>query len=85
LAISFVLPALVPMWKLTSPQIGSLLGALAFGWVAQRYGRIKAMVWSVLVLSITSLAWACAAGEIVRAIESSRNDALEISPRGFAK
>jgi len=69
LAISFVLPALVPMWKLTQPQIGfmisigyagQLVGALFFGWVAQRYGRMKAMVWSVLVLSIMSLACALA-------------------------
>ncbi len=69
LAISFVLPALAPMWKLTQPQIGlmisigyagQLLGALFFGWVGQRYGRMKAMVWSVLLLSITSLACAFA-------------------------
>ncbi|MBK5957190.1 MFS transporter [Rhodoplanes elegans] len=69
LAIAFVLPVLAPLWKLTPPQIGlmisvgyvgQLVGALFFGWVAQRYGRVKAMVWSVLVLSIMSLACAFA-------------------------
>jgi MFS family permease len=29
--------------------VGQLVGALLFGWVAQRYGRMKAMVWSVCV------------------------------------
>jgi len=69
LAISFVLPALVPMWKLAPPQVGfmisigyvgQLFGAVLFGWVAQRFGRIKALVWSVLVLAIMSLACAFA-------------------------
>ncbi|MFD2181358.1 MFS transporter [Rhodoplanes azumiensis] len=69
LAIAFVLPVLAPLWKLTPPQIGlmisvgyvgQLAGALLFGWVAQRFGRVRAMVWSVLVLSIMSLACAFA-------------------------
>ncbi len=69
LAIAFVLPALVPLWKLTPPQIGftisvgyvgQLLGALLFGWVAQSYGRMRAMVWSVLLLSVMSFACAFA-------------------------
>ncbi|NVO15266.1 MAG: MFS transporter [Rhodoplanes sp.] len=69
LAIAFVLPALVPLWKLTPTQVGfmisvgyvgQLIGALFFGWVAQRYGRVPAMVWSLLVLSVMSLACAFA-------------------------
>ncbi len=49
LAIAFVLPVLVPLWKLNGPQIGyliaagylgQLVGALFFGWVAERYGRL---------------------------------------------
>ncbi len=65
LAIAFVLPALVPLWKLTPPQIGllisagylgQLVGALLFGWAAQRFGRIKAMLSSILVLALMSLA-----------------------------
>ena len=69
LAIAFVLPVLVPAWKLGGPQIGLLIsagylgqlfGALFFGWVAQRYGRIPAMVWSILIFAVMSLACAFA-------------------------
>jgi len=69
LAIAFVLPVLVPLWKLTGPQIGfmisagylgQLAGALFFSWVAQRFGRVRALVWSILVLSIMSVACASA-------------------------
>lgn len=69
LAIAFVLPVLVPLWKLTGPQIGfmisagylgQLAGALLFSWVAQRFGRIRALVWSILILSVMSLACAFA-------------------------
>src|SRR5246127_1745429 len=57
LVIASVLPALVPLWKLTPPQIGflissgflgQLVGALFFGWIAERYGRITGMVWSIV-------------------------------------
>jgi putative MFS transporter len=69
LAIAFVLPVLVPLWKLTGPQIGfmisagylgQLAGALLFSWVAQRYGRVTALIWSIVVLSVMSLACAFA-------------------------
>ncbi len=69
LAIAFVLPALVPAWKLGGPQIGLLIsagyvgqlgGALFFGWLAERSGRIKAMVWSILIFAVMSLACAFA-------------------------
>jgi len=69
LAIAFVLPVLAPLWKLSGPQIGFLIsagylgqlaGALFFSWIAQRYGRVRALVSSVLVLSIMSLACAAA-------------------------
>ena len=65
LAIAFVLPVLVPMWKLNGPQIGYLIaagylgqlaGALFFGWIAQRYGRLTAVVWSILIFAVMSLA-----------------------------
>src|SRR5580658_5590467 len=64
LAIAAVLPALVPMWKLTPPQIGllissgflgQLLGALFFGWIAERDARITGMVWSIGTFAIGSL------------------------------
>jgi putative MFS transporter len=70
LAIAFVLPVLVPAWKLNGPQIGflisagyigQLVGALFFGWVAERYGRVTAMIWSILIFAVMSvicaLAW----------------------------
>jgi putative MFS transporter len=69
LAIAFVLPVLVQTWKLSGPQIGllisagyagQLLGALFFGWIAERYGRIPAMVWSILIFAVMSLACALA-------------------------
>ena len=60
LAIASVLPVIVPLWKLTPPQIGlmisagflgQLLGALLFGWIAERYGRMRAMVWSIALFA----------------------------------
>ena len=69
LAIAFVLPVLVPMWKLNGPQIGLLIsagylgqlgGALFFGWIAERYGRITAMVWSISIFAVIDLACAFA-------------------------
>src|SRR5262252_8976566 len=69
LAIASVLPVIVPLWKLTPPQIGlmisagflgQLLGALLFGWIAERYGRMTAMIWSIALFAVMSLACALA-------------------------
>ena len=69
LAIAFVLPVLVPMWHLGGPQIGlmisagylgQLAGALFFGWLAERHGRIRAIVWSIAIFAVMSLACALA-------------------------
>jgi putative MFS transporter len=69
LAIASVLPVLVPMWKLTPPQIGflissgflgQLLGALFFGWIAEKYGRMTGMIWSIGTFAVMSLASAFA-------------------------
>jgi MFS transporter, putative metabolite:H+ symporter len=69
LAIASVLPAIVPMWKLTPPQIGilisagflgQLLGALFFGWVAEKYGRMTGMIWSIATFAVMSLVCAFA-------------------------
>ena len=70
LAIGSVLPVIVPLWKLTPPQIGlmisagffgQLIGALLFGWFAERYGRMPAMVWSIALFAtmsvVCALAW----------------------------
>ncbi|MGC2125716.1 MAG: MFS transporter [Xanthobacteraceae bacterium] len=67
LAIAFVLPVLVPAWKLGGPQIGflisagylgQLVGALFFGWIAERYGRLTAMFWSIMIFAVMSVACA---------------------------
>ncbi|MFL6930759.1 MAG: MFS transporter [Xanthobacteraceae bacterium] len=69
LAIASVLPAIVPLWKLSPQQIGllisagflgQLMGALVFGWVSERYGRITAMIWSVGIFAVMSLVCAFA-------------------------
>jgi len=69
LAIATVLPVLAPLWKLTAPQIGilisagflgQLVGALLFGWVAERFGRMTAMVWSIATFAVMSLVCAFA-------------------------
>lgn len=69
LAIASVLPAIVPMWKLTPPQIGflisagflgQLIGALFFGWVAEKYGRMTGMIWSIGTFAVMSLVCAFA-------------------------
>src|SRR4051794_40884600 len=69
LTIATVLPVLRPMWKLTGPEIGmmisagfvgQLIGALLFGWVAERFGRMPAMIWSIATFAVMSLVCALA-------------------------
>ena len=64
LAIATVLPALVPMWQLSPQQVGflisagfvgQLVGALLFGWIGERFGRMPAMIWSVAIFAVMSL------------------------------
>ena len=69
LAITYVLPAVVPMWKLSPAAIGwlisagflgQLIGALVGGWLAERIGRRPVIVAAVLWFGLFSLAcgWA---------------------------
>lgn len=67
LAIAFVLPVLVGVWHIAPSEIGFLisagyvgqmLGAIGFGWVAEKYGRRTSLRWSVAVISVFSLACA---------------------------
>jgi putative MFS transporter len=69
LAIASVLPAIVPMWKLSGPQIGflisagflgQLIGALFFGWIAEKYGRMTGMIWSIATFAVMSFVCAFA-------------------------
>ena len=69
IAIATVLPVLAPMWKLTPPDIGfmisagyvgQLIGALLFGWIAERYGRMPAMIGSIAVFGVMSFVCAFA-------------------------
>jgi putative MFS transporter len=67
LAIAFVLPVLVGVWKIAPAEIGFLIsagyigqiiGAISFGWLAERIGRRGALRISVMLISVMSLACA---------------------------
>jgi MFS transporter, putative metabolite:H+ symporter len=67
LTIAFILPVLVGLWKISPSEIGllisagfagQLLGALALGWAAEKYGRRRVLQWSLLI--IAAFAAACA-------------------------
>ncbi len=69
LTIAQVLPVLVPLWGLTTPQVGfmistgylgQLVGALFFGWLAERFGRIRAITWSIATFAVFSVLCALA-------------------------
>jgi putative MFS transporter len=69
LSIAFVLPILVPLWHITPPEIGILIGAsyvgqiigaLAFSWGAERYGRIPCAAAATAIYAVMSLACAAA-------------------------
>jgi putative MFS transporter len=68
LSLAFVLPVLVRQWGITPAQIGWLIatgylgqfaGALIFGALAEKYGRIRSAAGATAVMSVMSLA--CAA------------------------
>ena len=69
LSIAFVLPILAPLWHITPPEIGILIGAsyvgqiigaLAFSWGAERYGRIPCAAAATAIYAVMSLACAAA-------------------------
>ncbi|HYM19001.1 MAG TPA: MFS transporter, partial [Micropepsaceae bacterium] len=82
LAIAYILPVIVPLWKLTPPEVGflisagaagQLVGALVFGWIAERYGRINALIGAIATYALLSLAcafsWDYASLLILRTIQ----------------
>jgi MFS transporter, putative metabolite:H+ symporter len=69
LALAFVLPVLVRQWGITSSQIGWLIaigylgqfaGALLFGALAERYGRVRSAAGATALMSVISIACALA-------------------------
>jgi MFS transporter, putative metabolite:H+ symporter len=69
LSIAFVLPILVPLWHITAPEIGimigasyvgQIVGALAFSWAAERYGRVPCAAAATAIYALMSLACASA-------------------------
>ena len=59
-----MLPPLIGLWHLTPPQIGSLIGigfagqlvgAIAFGWIAENWGRRRSMLATLLIFSLGAL------------------------------
>src|SRR4249919_3147325 len=66
LAIAYAMPVLAPEWNLTPGQIGMVIsagyvgqifGALFFGWLAERIGRLNVLLITVVVF--TSMDFAC--------------------------
>ena len=69
LAIAYVLPVLIGLWKLTPPEIGALIavgyfgqviGSIFFGWLAERIGRVPCTLYTMLLFSVMSFACAFA-------------------------
>ncbi|HEX3485890.1 MAG TPA: MFS transporter, partial [Micropepsaceae bacterium] len=67
LAIAYILPVIVPLWKLAPQDVGVLIsagffgqlfGALFFGWLAERYGRMPALISAIAIFGV--LSFACA-------------------------
>ncbi len=68
LSLAFVLPVLVRQWQISSAEIGWLIsvgylgqfaGALLFGGLAERYGRVRSAAGATALMSVMTLA--CAA------------------------
>lgn len=69
LTIAFVAPALIGEWRLKPTEVGLLIsagfigqavGGVVFGWAAERYGRVRVLIWTVVLISLTSLGCAAA-------------------------
>lgn len=69
IAIAVVLPPLIGIWHLVPQQIGPLIGigflgqlvgAIAFGWIAEKWGRRSSMLATLLIFSLGALACAAA-------------------------
>ncbi|MGD0025472.1 MAG: MFS transporter, partial [Xanthobacteraceae bacterium] len=65
LAIAFAMPELVRQWNLMPAQIGmiisagylgQLVGALFFGWLAEKIGRFRALLYTIILFSTMGVA-----------------------------
>lgn len=82
LTIAYILPVLVPLWGLKPDQIsllisigyvGQLVGAIFFGWLAEKIGRLRVTVLTISVFAIMSLlcavAWSYTSLFVLRLIQ----------------
>jgi len=73
ITIAVVLPPLIGLWHLPPAEIprmvgsligigffGQLIGAIGFGWIAERWGRLNCMLVTLLIFSLGALACAFA-------------------------
>ena len=67
LSLASATPVLVRLWQLTPGQVGYLLaasyfgqfaGALIFGWLGERIGRVMSATYATLIMAVVSLACA---------------------------
>jgi len=67
LAIAYVLPVLIRDWHIApshvglliaSANLGQALGALTFGWIAERIGRVSTARIAIAIFAVMSLACA---------------------------
>lgn len=82
LAIAFVMPVLITEWHLSPAEVGAiisigyigqLVGALFFGWLAERWGRLNCLLITVSIFTAMSLscvfAWSGTALMVFRFIQ----------------
>src|SRR3982750_4345449 len=69
LAIAYVLPVLIGLWKLAPGQIGALIatgfagqliGSIVAGWAAERWGRVPTMIATLALFAVMSFVCAFA-------------------------
>jgi putative MFS transporter len=65
LAIAYAMPVLAKIWHLkpaeigliiSSGYLGQLFGALFFGWLAERIGRLKTLAYTISIFAVMSVA-----------------------------